>query len=117
MFEVRLRGGPASRKTRHDLEGMATVHGDCPDFHGGDDVALEKEPHRHENGTVPFGPIHDTPMSNGKHILVVEDEKHLATGIKYNLEAEGYRVTAMGDGPSALRFIQQNRNDVDLWWC
>jgi two-component system OmpR family response regulator len=49
-----------------------------------------------------------------KHILVVEDEKHLATGIKYNLEAEGYRVTAMGDGPSALRFIEQNRHDVDL---
>jgi two-component system, OmpR family, alkaline phosphatase synthesis response regulator PhoP len=50
----------------------------------------------------------------GKHILVVEDEKHLATGIKYNLEAEGYRVTAVGDGPAALRFIEQNRHDVDL---
>ena len=53
-------------------------------------------------------------MSSGKHILVVEDEVHLATGIKYNLEAEGYRVTTMGDGPSALRFIQENRNNVDL---
>jgi two-component system OmpR family response regulator len=53
-------------------------------------------------------------MSSGKHILVVEDEIHLATGIKYNLEAEGYRVTTMGDGPSALRFIQENRNNVDL---
>jgi two-component system OmpR family response regulator len=49
-----------------------------------------------------------------KHILVVEDEKHLATGIKYNLEAEGYRVTLVGDGPSALRFIEQNRDSVDL---
>jgi two-component system OmpR family response regulator len=49
-----------------------------------------------------------------KHILVVEDEKHLATGIKYNLEAEGYRVTILGDGPSALRFIEQNRDSVDL---
>ena len=53
-------------------------------------------------------------MSSGKHILVVEDEIHLATGIKYNLEAEGYRVTTMGDGPSALRFIQESRNNVDL---
>ena len=34
-----------------------------------------------------------------KHILVVEDERHLAMGIKYNLEAEGYRVTTVGDGP------------------
>ena len=43
------------------------------------------------------------------HILVVEDEAHLAAGIKYNLEAEGYRVTACGDGPSALRFLENNR--------
>jgi two-component system OmpR family response regulator len=53
-------------------------------------------------------------MATGKHILVVEDEKHLATGIQYNLEAEGYRVTAVGDGPSALRFIEQDGHDVDL---
>ena len=53
-------------------------------------------------------------MSHGQHILVVEDEKHLAAGIKYNLEAEGYRVTAVGDGPAALRFIEQNRQDVNL---
>ena len=49
-----------------------------------------------------------------KHILVVEDEQHLAAGIKYNLQAEGYRVTTIADGPSALRFIQQNRDSVDL---
>jgi two-component system OmpR family response regulator len=47
-------------------------------------------------------------MTPVKHILVVEDEAHLATGIKYNLEAEGYRVTAVGDGPTALRFIEKN---------
>jgi len=49
-----------------------------------------------------------------KHIVVVEDEKHLATGIKYNLEAEGYRVTTFGDGPAALRFIEEYRDSVDL---
>ncbi|HBO43371.1 MAG TPA: DNA-binding response regulator, partial [Planctomycetaceae bacterium] len=43
-----------------------------------------------------------------KHILVVEDEEHLAKGIKYNLEAEGYRVTAVGDGPTALRCIEKH---------
>ena len=36
------------------------------------------------------------------HILVVEDEEHLAYGIKFNLEAEGYTVTAVGDGQAAL---------------
>lgn len=50
----------------------------------------------------------------GKHILVVEDEGHLAAGIKYNLDAEGYRVTTTGDGPSALAFIKDNPDSVDL---
>ena len=54
------------------------------------------------------------PMTSSKHILVVEDEEHLATGIKYNLEAEGFRATTVGDGPSALRFIEENPDDVDL---
>ena len=35
-----------------------------------------------------------------KHILVVEDEQHLAFGIKYNLEAEGYDVSIAEDGPA-----------------
>jgi len=49
-----------------------------------------------------------------EHILVVEDEEHLATGIKYNLCAEGYRVTTVGDGPSALRLIEQDPAAFDL---
>ena len=53
------------------------------------------------------------PMTTSQHILVVEDEEHLATGIKYNLEAEGYHATTVGDGPSALKFIEENP-DVDL---
>jgi two-component system OmpR family response regulator len=53
-------------------------------------------------------------MTTCKHILVVEDEEHLATGIKYNLDAEGYRVTIVGDGPTALRFIKENPDEVDL---
>jgi two-component system, OmpR family, alkaline phosphatase synthesis response regulator PhoP len=53
-------------------------------------------------------------MSANEHILVVEDEEHLATGIKYNLVAEGYRVTTVGDGPSALKIVQENPGDVDL---
>ena len=41
-------------------------------------------------------------ISQLPHILVVEDEEHLAIGIKYNLEAEGYQVTTAGDGPRAI---------------
>jgi len=49
-----------------------------------------------------------------KHILVVEDERHLAMGIKFNLEAEGYRVTTAGDGPTAMRVVEGDEEEVDL---
>jgi len=35
-------------------------------------------------------------------ILVVEDEQHLADGLKYNLEAEGFVVDVVEDGEGAL---------------
>jgi DNA-binding response OmpR family regulator len=53
-------------------------------------------------------------MNAPAHILVVEDEEHLAAGIRYNLTAEGYRVTAVGDGPAALRIFRENPRTVDL---
>ena len=53
-------------------------------------------------------------MPTRKHILVVEDERHLAVGIKFNLEAEGYRVTTVGDGAAALRLIEEGDQEIDL---
>jgi two-component system, OmpR family, response regulator TctD len=35
-------------------------------------------------------------------VLIVEDEEHLATGIKFNLELEGYEVDVVADGTLAL---------------
>lgn len=35
-------------------------------------------------------------------VLIVEDEKHLADGLRFNLEAEGYRVETVADGETAL---------------
>ena len=52
--------------------------------------------------------------SEPKHILVVEDEEHLAVGIKFNLEAEGFKVTTAGNGLSALNIIENDDNPVDL---
>jgi DNA-binding response OmpR family regulator len=49
-----------------------------------------------------------------QHILVVEDEAHLAIGIKYNLEAEGYLVTTVGEGPAALKLHEENASSIDL---
>jgi two-component system OmpR family response regulator len=48
------------------------------------------------------------------HILVVEDEEHLAIGIKFNLEAEGFRVTTAGDGQAALAALATAEPPVDL---
>ncbi len=49
-----------------------------------------------------------------KHILVVEDEAHLAIGIKYNLEAEGYDVSTVADGQAALKTFVDDPRGVDL---
>ncbi len=46
--------------------------------------------------------------------MVVEDEQHLGIGIKYNLEAEGYRVSLVEDGPSALRLIDLSPQSIDM---
>jgi DNA-binding response OmpR family regulator len=35
-------------------------------------------------------------------VLIVEDETHLVTGLRFNLEAEGHSVEVAGDGESAL---------------
>ncbi|MEM6364713.1 MAG: response regulator transcription factor [Planctomycetota bacterium] len=48
------------------------------------------------------------------HILIVEDEKHLGVGIKYNLEAEGYRTSLVEDGPSALTLVDTAGSTIDL---
>jgi two-component system OmpR family response regulator len=53
-------------------------------------------------------------MTTPKHILVVEDERHLAAGIKYNLEAEGYRVSLAADGPAAIAAFEEDETSIDL---
>lgn len=42
-------------------------------------------------------------------VLIVEDEAHLAQGLRFNLEAEGHAVTVAGDGETALdRLLRRN---------
>lgn len=47
-------------------------------------------------------------------VLVVEDEQHLADGLRFNLEAEGYTVDTVGDGEAALALLvdEQQRYDA-----
>jgi DNA-binding response OmpR family regulator len=45
-------------------------------------------------------------------ILLVEDEVHLARGIQFNLELEGYEVEVAGDGAQALRRLMSAVEDA-----
>jgi phosphate regulon transcriptional regulatory protein PhoB len=45
-------------------------------------------------------------------ILIVEDEAHLVTMLRYNLEKEGYRVCEAGDGEEALAVVAERRPDL-----
>jgi two-component system, OmpR family, alkaline phosphatase synthesis response regulator PhoP len=38
-------------------------------------------------------------------VLIVEDEQHLADGLRFNLEAEGYRVQVVETGEAALELL------------
>ncbi len=47
-------------------------------------------------------------------ILVVEDEEHLAEGLRFNLEAEGYEVAIAPDGSRAVEMLAARERGVDL---
>ena len=38
-------------------------------------------------------------------VLIVEDEAHLAQGLRFNLEAEGHSVEVAADGESAIELL------------
>lgn len=47
-------------------------------------------------------------------VLLVEDEEHLAAGIKFNLELEGYEIETVGDGVRAMAQLGAPRAPFDL---
>jgi DNA-binding response OmpR family regulator len=46
-------------------------------------------------------------------ILIVEDEPHLAEGVRFNLAAEGHDVRVVGDGAVALALLRAERDQFD----
>jgi DNA-binding response OmpR family regulator len=46
-------------------------------------------------------------------ILVVEDEAHLAEGLRFNLEQEGYAVQVVGNGEEALERLLKGKEGFD----
>lgn len=53
-------------------------------------------------------PTPDPPIAPEPLIALVEDEDHLAQGLLFNLQAEGYRVHLETDGDSALAWLLQH---------
>jgi len=47
-------------------------------------------------------------------ILLVEDEAHLAQGLRFNLEAEGHRVDVVGTGEEALQLLMNTARQIDV---
>jgi DNA-binding response OmpR family regulator len=46
-------------------------------------------------------------------VLVVEDEAHLAQGLRFNLEAEGYVAEVVGDGEAATDRLLEKKENFD----
>ena len=46
-------------------------------------------------------------------VLVVEDEAHLAQGLRFNLEAEGYSAEIVGDGEAATDRLLDKKENFD----
>ena len=47
-----------------------------------------------------------------KRILLVEDEEHLHSAIKLNLELEGYHVSSIFNGKNAIQKFNESRFDL-----
>jgi len=46
-------------------------------------------------------------------VLIVEDEEHIATGLQFNLQAEGHSAQIAGDGETALDLLLSRREEFD----
>lgn len=53
-------------------------------------------------------------MTIPQRVLIVEDEQHLAEGLRFNLEAEGYQADVVETGESALARILTDGQRYDL---
>ena len=51
-------------------------------------------------------------MTEAPLIILVEDEEHLAEGLLFNLEAEGYRTRHFADGADALTWLLETQEQI-----
>lgn len=67
-------------------------------------VTLEKGmPH----SGIAFDSFSGSNKDVAPSILVIEDDVHVSTLVQFIFEREGYRVTVLGDGYAALKYIAE----------
>ena len=102
--------------------GLSMVHRIMKD-HGGA-VYLESEVGKGTTVSCYFPAIEDpespadkpeaAPRGRGERVLLVDDERALATVGMRRLTALGYSVTTLNDGREALEWIKAHPSDIDL---
>src|SRR5581483_10457242 len=91
--------------------------GDGPrSLHRPNDRARARRPRlRAERGRRARRDVHArTAASRMSRILVVEDEQHIAEGLRFNLEAEGHDVAVATNGEQAIAAILDDRRTFDV---
>ena len=48
------------------------------------------------------------------HILIVDDDEFVLSGLSFNLAEHGYRVSTAASGADALRLVEATRPDLAL---
>jgi len=112
--------------------GLAVVHGIIEDFNGS--ISLESSPgqgaafnvllpaadeekctvHKINPAKHQSAPTHAGNSAGAKHVLVVDDEDHIANLIKKMLERHGYIVTCTTSSPHALEVFKKRRDMFDM---
>ena len=78
--------------------------------HGGRVFAESEGAGKGTTVTLRIAPESDGGVSR---VLVVEDEAHLADGLRFNLQAEGHAVEVAADGETALERLVEKRERFD----
>jgi CheY-like chemotaxis protein len=103
--------------------GLSMVHGIMSDHEGA--VILSSEvgkgtqiqcyfPALETDAVAPMTPERETPSGHGERVLLVDDERSLASVGERRLTALGYAVTVSTDPVTALEMFRERPGDFDL---